>query len=98
MRRSHRKQMLFVQRQLPVRLTLYARTPTLLLFDYKSHYSIVLQEAQGQPFKTSSSKCRFVKDVLQIKEKRKGPVKGRASLKDGWENGCKPVHGRLAEL
>ena len=42
--------------------------------------------------------CRFVKDVLQIKEKRKGPVKGRASLKDGWENGCKPVHGRLAEL
>lgn len=42
--------------------------------------------------------CRFVKDVLQIKEKRKGPVKGRASLKGGWENGCKPVHGRLAEL
>ena len=42
--------------------------------------------------------CRFVKDELQIKEKRKGPVKGRASLKDGWENGCKPVHGRLAEL
>lgn len=46
----------------------------------------------------SNSDCRFVKDVLQIKEKRKGPVKGRASLKDGWENGCKPVHGRLAEL
>ena len=43
-------------------------------------------------------RCRFVKDVLQIKEKRKGPVKGRASLKEGWENGRKPVHGRLAEL
>lgn len=51
-------------------------------------YGLVLTQEQ----------CRFVKDVLQIKEKRKGPVKGRASLKDGWENGCKPVHGRLAEL
>lgn len=57
---------LFVQRQLPVRLTLYARTPTLLLFDYKSHYSIVLQEAQGQPFKTSSSK--MVKQTSQFRK------------------------------
>ena len=48
----------------------------------------------------------YNKNIISIDQEKekiaidvyKRQVKGRASLKDGWENGCKPVHGRLAEL